>query len=215
MFFIEPQKWQNWAKEQSCRIFVAVTIFPIIYKRAMRTSKRPGPLTAAFDRGPAKYFHGRKRILHDFKELLVRAEQTKSGTTFLIQGAPGAGKTALLHECEKLARSAKWKTTNIDPTALWEPEILRHSLSRRRTPKVVSSSIRIGSKDIVDAELQVEWSQLTILRILQSTRKPLLLKLDEAQRTGAIIFHKKLTSSQSRPMYFMQFTTVNWIGQSY
>ena len=146
----------------------------------MRTSRKPGPLTAAFDRGPAKYFHGRKQILHDFKELLVRAAQAKSGTTFLIQGAPGAGKTALLHECEKLARSAKWKTANIDPNALWEPEILRHSLGQRKIPKVVSGSIRIGTKDIADAELKVEWSQLTIRRILQSTRKPLLLKLDEA-----------------------------------
>ena len=152
----------------------------------MRTSRKPGPLTAAFDRGPARYFHGRKQILHDFKELLVRAAQAKSGTTFLIQGAPGAGKTALLYECEKLARSAKWKTVNIDPNALWEPEILRHSLGRRKTPKVVGGSIRIGTKNIADAELKVEWSQLTILRILQSTRKPLLLKLDEAQTLGTV-----------------------------
>ena len=142
--------------------------------------------TFVFDRGPAKYFHGRKQILHDFKELLKYSTRNNRGTTFLIQGAPGAGKTALLHECEKLARSAKWKTANIDPNALWEPEILRHSLSRRKIPKVVSGSIRIGTKDIADAELKVEWSQLTILRLLQSTRKPLLLKLDEAQTLGTV-----------------------------
>ena len=88
----------------------------------MRTSRRPGPLTAAFDRSPARYFHGRKQILHDFKELLVHAAQAKSGTTFLIQGAPGAGKTALLHECEKLALTAKWKTANIDPNPEYSSE---------------------------------------------------------------------------------------------
>ena len=109
--------------------------------------------TFVLDRGPAKYFHGRKQILHDFREILRYSTQNKWGTTFLIQGAPRAGKTALLHECEKLARSAKWKTANIDPTALWEPEILRHSLGRRKTPKVVSGSIRIDTKDIADAEL--------------------------------------------------------------
>ena len=65
----------------------------------MRKSQRTGPVTAAFDRGPAKYFHGRKQILHDFNELVERATQADSGTTFLIQGAPGAGKTALLYEC--------------------------------------------------------------------------------------------------------------------
>lgn len=47
-------------------------------------------MTAAFDRGPAKYFHGRKQILHDFNELVELATQADSGTTFLIQGAPGA-----------------------------------------------------------------------------------------------------------------------------
>ena len=66
----------------------------------MHTFQRHPPVTAAFDRGPAKYFHGRKQILNDFNELIARANLTDSGTTFLIQGAPGAGKTALLAECE-------------------------------------------------------------------------------------------------------------------
>jgi len=48
------------------------------------------------DRGPAKYFHGRHRILGNFLKLLKKSVNEKGGSTFLIQGAPGAGKTALL-----------------------------------------------------------------------------------------------------------------------
>ena len=42
------------------------------------------------DRGPAQYFHGQREILSDFGEVLDWAVQTNGGTTFLIQGAPGA-----------------------------------------------------------------------------------------------------------------------------
>ncbi len=80
------------------------------YLRTMGPSIRSfpsPPLTAASDRGPAKYFHGRKQVLSDFNELMERAVQAKSGTTFLIQGAPGAGKSALLEECKNRARCAR------------------------------------------------------------------------------------------------------------
>ena len=66
----------------------------------MRIFRRssPNPTTGFSDRGPAKYFHGRREILSSFHELLLHANQNRGGTTFLIQGAPGAGKTALLAE---------------------------------------------------------------------------------------------------------------------
>ncbi len=44
------------------------------------------------DRGPARYFHGRAQILYDFSDLLRRATKENNGTTFLVQGAPGAGR---------------------------------------------------------------------------------------------------------------------------
>lgn len=138
------------------------------------------------DRGPVRYFHGRKQILSDFGKLLEYSTQNKWGTTLLIQGAPGAGKTALLYECEKLAREKRWKTAEINPPALWDPDVLCYFLGRNNPPKVVGGSIQIGTKGIANAELEIKWLQLSILKKLQSMRKPLLLKLDEAQTLGTV-----------------------------
>ena len=101
----------------------------------MRRSQMPTPVTAAFDRGPAKYFHGRKRVLRDFSKLVERAAQSDSGTTFLIQGASWAGKTALLSECERLTHNSKWKTAHIYPEALWAPAALRKFLGLKNVPE--------------------------------------------------------------------------------
>ena len=110
----------------------------------MRKSQTHFPVTAAFDRGAAKYFHGRKQILHDFNELVERATQAKSGTTFLIQGAPGAGKSALLAECGKLAEKQKWKVVDIPVRAIWSVDELRRTLGRGNIPVATHGSAQVG-----------------------------------------------------------------------
>ncbi len=150
----------------------------------MRKSRRPGPLTAAFDRGPAKYFHGRKQILRDFSELVERATQANSGTTFLIQGPPGAGKTALLAECERLARDRKWEIAKIDSAALWDPNELQQSLKSRRNFKVKGGSAGVNIAGIGHAEISAGMLPLTVKTLLQKEDDPLLLALDEAQILG-------------------------------
>ena len=145
----------------------------------MRTS----PLTAAFDRGPAKYFHGRKQILHDFNELVARAIQAKSGTIFLIQGAPGAGKSALLHECAEQAKSAKWEIAKIAPVALWNPGRLRQYLGLKNI-KIEGGSAHLGVPGIAQADISAERSPHTVETLLQAGKAPLLLTLDEAQTLG-------------------------------
>jgi len=60
------------------------------------------------DRGHARYFHGRKTILADFSNILhlaVHKDYEHNGTIFLIQGAPGVGKTALLYKCSELSQA--------------------------------------------------------------------------------------------------------------
>ncbi len=144
-------------------------------------------MTAAFDRGPAKYFHGRKQILHDFNELIERATQAKSGTTFLIQGAPGAGKSALLAECGKLAERRKWKVVDIPVRAIWSVDELRRTLGRGNIPVATRGSGQVGGGPIGKLEITVELASETMLKILQSGKDPLLLKLDEAQRIGTTV----------------------------
>ena len=77
------------------------------------------------DRRKAKYFHGRKGIPGRFHRRLKWAEKDPSeGTTFLIQAAPGAGKTALLHECTKLAENTGWGAVLLNTQALWDTDTM-------------------------------------------------------------------------------------------
>ncbi|MCY4204339.1 MAG: ATP-binding protein [Bacteroidetes bacterium] len=136
------------------------------------------------DRGPTPYFHGRRRILRDFAKQLKLAAEEKDGTVFLIQGAPGSGKTALLHECEKLALANGWETTKkkIYPQALWTPSELRKSLGQNIRAKFSGTGgVMI---QVAPIGVKAEWAQKTTLSILGSGKKPLLLQLDEAQTIG-------------------------------
>ncbi len=152
----------------------------------MRPSPRSPspPLTAAFDRGPAKYFHGRKQVLSDFKKLTERAVQAKSGTTFLIQGAPGAGKSALLEECRKRAREKGWDVVKIGADSLWDPYELREDLGLGNKSEITEKSTQFGVEHFLKREIRTNRPPRTVLNILQESNQPLLLALDEAQVLG-------------------------------
>ncbi|MCY3628740.1 MAG: ATP-binding protein [Bacteroidota bacterium] len=151
------------------------------------------PLTVTFERGPAPYFHGRKQILGNFKRYMDRAEQIKSGgTIFLIQGAPGAGKTALLYECEKHARARRWEVASIHPDALWDTAGLMHSLGRGHEFGISEKTGTIDVK-VAKGEYKSVPVPSTTLDILNEGRLPLLLIMDEAQTLGTT---NKPTSEQ-------------------
>ncbi len=78
--------------------------------------------------GEARYFHGRVKILDDFKELLDRAKDRNSGTSVLIQAAPGAGKTALLYECVRIAGGRGYAVAEVEPTWFLDPKTLYKSI---------------------------------------------------------------------------------------
>ncbi len=137
----------------------------------------------ARDRGPAKYFHGRQRILANFSRECVHAATHSAGTIFLVQGAPGAGKTALLAECAKRAQAVGWRAARIDPDALWDPHALRKALGRWRKPAVTGKG-RVGVPGVGTAEIATDQRPETTLDLLGRSRKPLLLVLDEAQHLG-------------------------------
>ncbi len=137
------------------------------------------------DRGPSPYFHGRTKILENFQELLGYSSQNTWGTTFLIQGAPGAGKTALLYECQKYALEAGWNVVLIPPTALWDTNELLNALGKGRKMQLTQGSGKFGVNALIKIEAGVDFTLLekdrTPLEILSGTKKPLLLILDEAQ----------------------------------
>ncbi len=102
----------------------------------------------------------------------------------MIQGAPGAGKTALLDKLRLVAEDRKWKTAEIDAPALWDVKTLRESIPDRNILKKLSGKVNAGLPEVGSIEISVKDSAESIKKVLKSGRKPLLLILDEAQMLG-------------------------------
>ena len=142
------------------------------------------PLLPPDDRGPAKYFHGRKGILNKFVTTLGRADAIKGGTIFVIQAPPGAGKTALLAECRKRAGVNGWGTAEIEPEALWWEDALRKCLEKGRNWRGMGFDIGgKGGETGVVPDFQKD--AISPREMLEGGSRPLLLLLDEAQRLGS------------------------------
>ncbi|MDE2732742.1 MAG: ATP-binding protein [Bacteroidota bacterium] len=138
------------------------------------------------DRGAARYFHGRRKELSVFETLCHAATESDGGTVLITQGPPGAGKTALLHECARLARLWGWQVADIQPDALWNGRSLRNSL---RPPsrwwhrfELDSLSANVAGIGGGGGWRSLEMAPIDRLkRYIRKARKPVLLILDEAQ----------------------------------
>ncbi|MCY4171165.1 MAG: ATP-binding protein [Bacteroidetes bacterium] len=137
------------------------------------------------DRGPAEYFHGRTEIINTFNSKLKRYQDKQRGTTFLIQGAPGAGKTALLDVLSKNAKKNGWKPILINTNTLWSPDELLRRLDKSGR-QITSFSAEAGVDHVGHGSLNIniKTAAHTISDILRGQKKPLLLILDEAQALG-------------------------------
>ena len=113
-----------------------------------------------------------------------RAAETYTGTVFLIQGAPGAGKTALLAECERIARGREWQVANIGVGSLWDPYELLDSLGLVDKYDVTEKSTKFDLKDVAGRGYKSTRVPRTVLSILKDGDQPLLLILDESQGLG-------------------------------
>ncbi len=146
------------------------------------------------DRGPAVFFHGRKRELQAFREARSLARTTNGGTVFLIQGAQGAGKTALLYECGKRADEDGWRVVQIGSDALFDPSELADYLrvpyeSKSSTTAQKEGSGRVGWAAVAEVSgsrthgQTTEYGGLTVKKLLRNAANPggLVLVLDEAQ----------------------------------
>ncbi|MCY4223245.1 MAG: ATP-binding protein [Bacteroidetes bacterium] len=136
------------------------------------------------ERGETPYFHGRVDIISDFESILSDACISGKGTIHLIHGAPGAGKSALVGELQRVANARGWKSVEIDPPALWDIDILREFFPTKNIFHKIDAKVRAGM-GMFSIELGAHRSYRTIRKILLSSKRPLLLILDEAQMLGS------------------------------
>ena len=147
----------------------------------------PPKSTRYRDRGPAKHWNGRKEILDYFLEVLKETEKVKGGPIFLVQGAPGVGKTALLDQCMKIAKG--WKTVVIKPESLWDTSDMMLRLGAAEKGKVAGFSAELGggyenAHGTVKFEIDRDTKKITMEEVIEKESTPLLLVLDEAQALG-------------------------------
>ena len=164
--------------------YVEIQDMPMIMS-AKSIDSNPRPVRPR-DRGPAPFFHGREEIIDNFKTVLGDSKALKDGTTFMIQGAPGAGKTALLDVLSNYAKKWGWKTVHIPPSALWNQHELSPLLRKKSGRQITGLGAGGSIANIVSANLSVgiKPSSHTIIKLLRKQKKPLLLTLDEAQTLG-------------------------------
>lgn len=131
-----------------------------------------------FDRGKAEFFHGRESILRTFHKECARAVKTNGGTTILIEGAPGAGKSAVLSECaDRAARNGWFVATRMVPSAFSDVTQMRKQMGQLRYFQVKDSTF--GFKALMG--LTTISSVTRPVDALGKDGPPLLLVLDEAQ----------------------------------
>ncbi len=148
------------------------------------------------DRGKAKYFHGRNQILDNFDRLVKDSMDTQTGSTFLIQGAPGAGKTALLDVISKRAEEKKWKVAKVSIEDLYTPASMAQSLGKSYTIDHEQAA-KVGVKFIEGGYVRSVAGHATPKEILRNLapKEGLILVLDEAQY---LINLKKTPTEQTR-----------------
>ena len=139
------------------------------------------------DRGPAKYFHGREEIIDTFSSVLEFSREENEGTTFLIQGAPGAGKTALLDVLSRQAKSNGWEIADITIKNLYSPVSMAQSLGEAyvlNSEAALKAGITFIEGGLVESVAGHASSEEILKRL--APENGLILVLDEAQRLHKI-----------------------------
>ncbi|MDE2833856.1 MAG: ATP-binding protein [Bacteroidota bacterium] len=146
----------------------------------------PSPRKDVFnDRGPAVFFHGREGPRDKFREVLdIAAESPRLGTAMIVQGPPGVGKTALLHQLEEDAKELGWIVFNISPEAFETPAEFSQAIgkafveARKETLKAGAKIVEMNlSKSIAGSQ-----SVAGALRDTMGEGAKIVLVVDEAQQ---------------------------------
>ncbi len=148
---------------------------------------KSSPPPTGRDRGPAAFFHGRKAIISSFETALSDTITLNAGTTFLIQGAPGAGKTALLDVLSAEARAQGWKVASIKVKDLYDPISMAQSLGESYVmDKQYAANVGIHGFGGGYSRNVAGYSSVDGLLKEGAPEKGLILVLDEAQRMNEI-----------------------------
>ena len=144
--------------------------------------------------GRAEHFHGRADVWRAFKEALKNAQLGSGGTVFLVQGPPGAGKSAILYEFgERVNAMPSWTHCHIDIDALHDSARLARMLGddsyADRSTTSTKSTTTVGAQVVVSG--QRSWQaggstehsgpSVDALLIKHATKTGLLLTVDEVQ----------------------------------
>ena len=153
------------------------------------------------DRGKARFsFVGRERVRKEFAKFLAEARDAKTGSTFLVQGPPGVGKTALWHQLAAEAKEKGWAWARISTGNLHAaPELAEAVGKTATTGKSVTAGGAatlstkmlgmLGAEASGSASRQTEFAGTSInavLRELGKRKQGTLLILDEAQKVGLL-----------------------------
>ena len=105
----------------------------------------------------------------------------------MIQGPPGAGKTALLHQCAVEADIDGWHVAKINNQALYEPAVMAQNLGEpyiTRKERVTTLDAKVVAR-ATTTEMAGAAAVPQVLKAL-TPDTGLLLLLDEAQTIGAL-----------------------------
>jgi len=140
-------------------------------------------------RGPAKYFHGREEIIDPFIRTVEHYRSFKRGTTFLIKGPPGSGKTALLYKLGEIAKDSGYKVIdNVRPMDLHDPEYMAKRLGVCYTVSY-HKSVGVNLKLLHREHGSTSISRASVTDVIKeaSNDTVLILVLDEAQHLADLV----------------------------
>ncbi len=152
------------------------------------------------DGGRARYFHGRDEVWDKFQSILKSAWRARGGTVFLVQGPPGAGKTAILHEfADRAAQTGLWDHRRIEIASLHDSRDLADALGDQsysdRTSFLTETATTKGADYIANYRREMRRSEgkersgptpkMLLRWYVAGMKKGLLLTLDEVQNLSA------------------------------
>ena len=152
----------------------------------------------SIDRGPAKYFVGRTEIINEITEDLQKCIRNQgkvlknwNDQTTVLQGAPGAGKSALLNHLETwLPETIKSKKSV--QICLLDPKDLREE---SRWQKKITEALKPGSRKKMEISTSTQIQGSVNAKVVQAGRKT-------TQQAQSLTWDQLLTEHKEDPTSF-------------